>query len=363
MYLRTIFVILISSLLTTSCFSQKQEPSLIDWKNLQIPIKTDDNLCVETLPEELDTGEGIKQDFTAGLAIGFLPTNLSAPHKIAYDTYWVNADEKLSFNWLFWYPKGNEGPLNLRLFVLLDDQQLVNVLPQPGSYNDLQLNKGDDITLQVAIPPLAAGVHDVIAIAIASPQNDPDVYGKVDLLSNRITLIVEPTSSSPFRKINFTPLAPEGSVKRNDPALVLELTLKSNEIKVWNWPDPWLTVNSDTPIHFYALAGHEDVTNVDVPSLPELEESFFSLLLFSDYQQVEIAPNQMALYGKVDKDTAYTRFSLELPPLSEGEHRILVLRVDTPGVPVCLLKGNPKGRFLPNSVYGKLVGIKVFPPK
>ena len=120
---RIIFVILIFSLLAANCYPPKvvatQEPTLIDWKNLQITPKTDDDLCTKTLPEELDTGEGIKQDFTSGLAIGFLPEDLSTPNKIAYDTYWVNANEQLSFNWLFWYPQGNEGSLNLRLFILL----------------------------------------------------------------------------------------------------------------------------------------------------------------------------------------------------------------------------------------------------
>ena len=95
--------------------------------------------------------------------------------------------------------------------------------------------------------------------------------------------------------------------------------------------------------------------------MDELEKSFFSLLLFVDYQQVEVAPGQMALYGRVDKDTAYARIPLELPPLAEGKHHLLVLGIDTPGVPVCILKGDPKGRILPNSIYGKLVGINVVP--
>src|SRR5215211_864052 len=135
---RIIFIILIFDLLASNCSPQKavatQKPTFIDWKNLQITSKTNDDLCTETPPEELDTGEGIKQDFTSGLAIGFLPEDLLTPHKIAYDTYWINANEQLSFNWHFWYPKGNESSLNLRLFILLDEQQLNNVLPQADSY-------------------------------------------------------------------------------------------------------------------------------------------------------------------------------------------------------------------------------------
>lgn len=364
---RIIILILIFNLLATNCSLQKdavtQEPTIIDWENLQITPKTNNDLCTKILPDELDTGNEIKQDFTSGMAVGFFPQDLSTPHKIAYDTYWINANEQLAFNWLFWYPKGNERPLNLRLFILLDEQQLTSALPQPGSYNDLHLNRGDDITLQVTIPPLAVGVHDVIAIAVASPENNPDVYGKVDIISNRITLIVEPTPSPPFRKIDFISLPPEGSIKRDDPAMALEVTLQDNGIDVWNWPNPWLDINENTTVNFFALAGHQDVMNVDAPNLDELKTSFSSLLLFIDYQQVEVASNQLSLYGKLTKDTAYTRIPLEIPPLPEGKHHILVLRVDTPGVPVCLLRGDPKGRMLPNSVYGKLVGINVLPPK
>lgn len=357
------FVLLILSLVATNC-SPNQESTIIGWENLQIGSKTNDNLCKRMLPEELDTGDGIKQDFTSGMAVGFFPKDLSKPRKMADDTYWVDSNEQLLVNWVFWYPKGNEESLNLRLLVLLDEQQLTNVFPESGGYKDLYLNPGDDITFQITIPPLTAGVHDVTAITIPIPHNDPDQYGRVDLISNRITLMAEPISS-PFRKIDFVSLSSEGSIRKDDPAMALELTLKPNGIDVWNWPDPWLHQNINESAHFYALAGYEDVTNVDAPSLAELEESFFSLLLFVDYQQVEVAPNQIAFYGKVDKDTAYARIPFEIPPLPEGRHQVLVLRIDTPGVPVCILKGggDSKGRFLPSFIDRKLVGVEVLAPK
>jgi hypothetical protein len=363
---RIIFIIMILSLLVTNCslYQKSNGSTAIEWEHLQIAPKTNDDLCAEILPEEIDTGSEIKQDFTSGIVVGFFPKDLSKPHKIAYDTYWVDSNEELLLDWIFWYPEANEVPVNLRLFLLLDEQQLTGALPNPGGYNDLHLDKGDDVTLQVTIPPLTPGIHDLIAVAVPFSQIDPDAYGRVNLFYRRITLIVEPISS-PFREISFVSLPAEGSIRKNDPAMPLELTLKTNGIDIWNWPDPWLPLNVNTPVRFYALAGHEDVTNVDAPSLAELEESFFSLLLFVDYQQVEVAPNQISLYGKVDKDTAYTRIPLEISPLAEGKHHLLVLRIDTPGVPVCILNGgvDPKGRFLPSFVDGRLVGINVLPSK
>ena len=79
--------------------------------------------------------------------------------------------------------------------------------------------------------------------------------------------------------------------------MAIELTFTSKEdrkdgIRVWNWLDPWLTLSTDIPAHFYALVGYEDVNNLDAPSLEPLKVSFFAILLFVVYQQIEIAPNQ-----------------------------------------------------------------------
>lgn len=365
MYSRIARAIIGCSLLAISCSPQtaqnSQEPSLIAWENLQVTPKANDNLCTELTPEESEW-ERSKQDFTYGLLGDLRPEPTSNIHKLADRTAWVNSNEQQSLIWKLWYPEGNDRPANLRLFILLDEHQLNNALPQTGAFNDINLEKGDDISLKVMIPPLDIGVHDIIAIGIPYLEEYPNEYGIVTLVYWRITLISGP-ASSPFRQIDFVPLPAEGSMRKNDPAMALELTLKNNGIDVWNWPNPWLDINKNTPTTFFALAGHEDVTNLDAPPIDELETSFFSLLLFMDYEQINIAPNQIASYNSVDKDTAYTRIPIEIEPLPQGKHHILVLRIDSPGVPMCVLKGDPIGRILPNSVYGKLVGINVLPPK
>lgn len=353
-------------LFLASCSAQREPPSQkelgIDWDNLQITPMPGEELCTEILPEDLDyTGEEIKRDFSYGLMQGLFPEDILTPHKIAGSTYWIDAKDPLTLNWIFVYPAGNTGPLDLRIFVLLDEVQLTNALPQPGSYNDLHLEKGDTLTIKVKIPPLSAGVHEIQAVAVPPPQDDPDEYGTVDVMSRRATLIAEP-APAPFRNINFAYLPADGSIERGDPGLSIEVTLREDSLHIWNWPDSWLNVRAGTSTRFYALAGHEDVINVDVPSLPPLEKSFFALLFFIDYQQVEIAPGQTVLYGAVEKDNAYTRLPLEIPPLPEGRHHLLVLRINTPGVPYCLLQADALGRFLPFDTYGRLVGVNVLPP-
>jgi hypothetical protein len=365
MYTKTIYIILSFTLLTIGCSSQReissQELSEIDWDHLQLTPRTSENLCMEISPEELNW-DRLKQDFPYGLFGGIYPENTSNLEKLADGTLWVNANQQLSLKLRFWYPMGNDRSANLRFFVLLDERQLDKALPEPGVYNEINLERGDDIALELTIPPLENGIHDLIAIGIPYPQDYPNEHGIVRLISWRITLIAEP-SSLVFRKIGFQSLPAEGSLKKNEPLIPLTLTLNEHGIDVWNWPSPWLDLKLNHDIEFFALAGHNYVDNLDAPNLAGLETSFFSLLLFMDYQQIMLAPNQVAFYGKVNQDTAYSRIPMKIssPPL--GKHHLLVLRIDSPGVPMCLLKGDLTGRIFPNSIYGSLVGLDVISSK
>lgn len=365
MYTKTICIALLIIFLVTSCSPDKslhsENSSLISWEDLQISSRTIENLCSDISVEDLNW-ENLKRDFAEGLLGGIFPYALADLDKLSDGTLWVEANEQILLKWRFWYPPNNERPANLRLFILLDEQQLNNALPEPGVYNDIDLQKGDDIALTVTLPHLEPGVHDIIAIGIPYPEDYPNENGIVRLVSWRITLIAKPFSS-PFRNIAFQSLPAEGSIRKNDPLIPLSLTLQKDGVDVWNWPSAWLDTKLNNSIGFFTLAGHTQVENLDAPPLDELKASFFSLLVFIDYQQIEVAANQMALYGKVDKDTAYTRIPIQLDPLPIGKHVALVLRIDTPGVPMCVLKGDPKGRILPNSIYGSLVGINVLPTK
>ena len=365
MYKKTTSIALVVIFLTTSCSpsngSHFDESSTIGWEDLQIAPKTNEDLCADIPLEELNW-ETLKKDFAYGLFGGIFPSDLSNLYKLSDGTLWVQANEQVLLKWRFWYPPNNERPANLRLFILLDEHQLANALPEPGSYNDMNLQQGDDKALNVTLPRLEPGVHDIIAIGVPYPQDYPDETGIVRLVSWRITLIAKPFSS-PFRKIYFRSLPAEGSILKNDPLIPLSLTRRKDGLDVWNWPNAWLDTNVNNDLEFFTLAGYNHVENLDAPPLDELKASFFALLMFVDYQQIEVADNQMALYGKVDKDTAYTRIPIHLSDLPFGKHVVLMLRIDTPGVPMCVLKGNPKERILPNSLYGSLVGINVLPPK
>lgn len=357
-----VWIIPILILIATNCSRPEQtyqHSSQIQWEDLQATPQPNGTLCLDV---EISSWDQVKRDFTYGLLGSIYSDAISETREIGDGTLSVNPNKPQTLNLRLWYPEGNERPAKLRMFVLLDDKQINDVFAQSGFYNDIILNRGSDTTIPLKIPPLAAGVHDLIAIAVPYPEDYPVPEGIVKLVYWRITLIAE-AAPSPFRKTDFISLPAEGSIKKNGPLIYLELTLKKDKLVVWNWPNPWLDIDANNPIEFFALAGHSYVENLDAPPLEELKASFFSLLFFIDYQQIEIAPDQMAIYGKVDKDTAYASIPIMIDPLPKGKHYMLVLRIDSPGVPMCILRGDPKGRIIPNSIYGKLVGINVLPPK
>lgn len=333
--------------------------SEINWGNLQVTPPSNGTLCVAA--ENLSWDQ-VKQDFTYGLLGSLYPNDISETREIGNGTFSMDADKPLNFSLRLWYPEGNDRSLSMRMFALLDEEQLNDIFVHGEPQNNIILDRGSDTSIPLKVPPLSVGVHDLIVVAVPYPEDYPNPEGIVNLIYWRITIIAD-SWTSPFRGIDFVSLPADGTLSKKDPLLYLELTLKKDELIVWNWPNPWLDIHADEPLEFFMLAGHNYVDNLDAVYLDELQVSFFTVLLFIDYQQIEIAPNQIAAYAKVDKDTAYARIPVEIGSLPVGKHQLLALRIDSPGAPMCVLKGDPRGRILPNSIYGKLVGINVLPPK
>lgn len=333
--------------------------SEINWGNLQVTPPSNGTLCVAA--ENLSWDQA-KQEFTYGLLGSIYSNDISETREIGNGTFSTDADKPLNFSLQLWYPDGNDRPISMRMFAMLDEKQLNDIFVHGEPQYDIILDRGSETSIPLKVPPLSAGVHDLIVVAVPYPEDYPIPEGIVNLIYWRITIIAD-SWTSPFRGVSFVSLPADGALSKKDPLLYLELILKKDELVVWNWPNPWLDVHAGEPVDFYALAGHQYVNNLDAPPLDELKESFFSLLFFVDFQQIEVMSDQLAIYGNVDKDTAYTRIPVRIGPLSEGKHQLLALRIDSPGVPMCILKGDPRGRILPFSVYGKLVGINVLPLK
>lgn len=357
-------IVVISTIL--GCQSQKigATPSNIDWDTLQITPQAENSLCWDlSLIEKPPAWEEIKQSFQSGLLIGISQEDISGAKEIGYQTYTIEPNQSTEVKLRLWYPGQNTDPAAIRFFALLNEKQLQNVFPSNQYYKDVIIPAGTETTVTLYLPPLAAGIYDFIIIGIPYIENYPTPEGIVKVLNHRISLIAGAPPSTPFRQISFSDLPPDGLISKGDPKISLSLTLADDSIETWNWPEQWLTTKPGVPLKFSMLTGHEDVTNLDAPHINKLDSSFFSLLLFFDYQQIEIAPNQTTIYGKVNKNIAYARTSVEIILTSSGKHQILALRINSPGVPMCILRPPPGGRILPFDVTGILVGVNVVSPE
>jgi len=355
-----LLVLIVVSIIPACQFHYLEEspsPSEITSDDLQITPQAENSLCWDlSILGLTPTWENLKQNFQSGFLMGMSAMDISGAKEEGYQTYSVEPGQPIKVDFHLWYPEQNIYPAVIRFFVLLDEKQLSNAFPSKHYYEDVTIHPGNEVILTFNLPPLSNGVHDLIIIGIPYANDYPTPEGVVKILSHRSTLIAG-SLTTPFREISFFTLPVEGWISKGDPRVPLSLTLAKDTISAWNWPEKWISTTPDTPLKFFILAGYEDVTNLDAPYINDLASSFFSLLLFVDYQQEEITPGKVAIYGKVDNNTSYARVPVETTSSTLGKHLLLILRINSPGVPMCVLQGPPGGRILPSNVTGSLVGI------
>jgi len=343
-------------ILSTGCSeapSSNNHSSFISWDDLQATPSVGKSLCWDiSLLGSKPSWEQIKIDFKTGIVIKL---DIPDAKEIGYQTYEIPSERSLEINLHLWYGGGNFRPANIRFLVLLDEQQL-NAFASDKPYYDVTISPGEETIIPLQVTFVLSGVHDLIILGIPYLDEYPNPEGVVMILSHRVTLIVPPIAT-PFKQINFVTLPARGLLSRGDPAIPLMLTLREEELKVWDWPNEWLISTTDV-IEFFILSGYENTVNLDAPSLKKPPQLFFAIILFVDYQQVGIEFEKNVIYGKVTSDTAYTSNRIKIR-LREGEHYILVIKVNNPGVPMCILQGPPGGRILPFNVVGALHGINV----
>jgi len=299
-----------------------------------------------------------------GIAFGFGADDVPMWTMMGWKTFAMPPDEPTNGNFHIWLPDdgSNTGPIDLRFMVLLDELQLAGVLNGSlGKYYDVTLEPGMELTLTFHLPPLAPGIHDLNIVGLINAPAEPDPYGIIKSIHHRTTLLVGPTPLAIAKP--YVQFPADGSVAKRDPLITaLVPGLKTDLLLAWNWPETRLPISATESVDFYLYAGYAPVTNVNVPELLPPQKMPMAVLLFMDYQQIDIAPETLVLYGEVTDDTAYTRIGVTLPsPTTAGRHDILALRINYPGVPMCVLQGPFDGRIFPYSVDASRVAIEVTP--
>lgn len=282
-------------------------------------------------------------------------------HPTGINTFTVEPETSLDANYHIWLPKGagNPNPIEISLLMILNEKILVSAI-QPANVFDLI--PGDELTVTLEIPALGQGVHDLIVLGLMNPNDQPDPYGVVNSFANRFTLLVGATPQLISR--TYTQLPIISSIVKGDPQISLELSLQSDSLAIWNWPDSNIKTPLNQDLDYFALAGYVPSVNTNAPNLPLPVQMPFALLAFHDQQQIAVTTDANVFYGLVTKDTAYARIPAKFPASQvAGRQDLLVLRIDYPGIPMCILRGPYDGQsYVFNyNVFVRRVAIDVIP--
>ncbi len=333
---------------------------------LKITPRPDNRLCWDPQAEGYLGGSWEDQKanvpVTSGMGGGMGEGDIADSILKGWSTFEVNPDVPLTgtFHWLYPQTPQNTLPVPTRFIVILDEQQLSGAIEgTSGPYYDVTLQPGDEITLTLKLPPLAPGVHDLVVLNLI--QQEPDPNKTVKAAPNRYTLLAGSTPEIIPR--TFQPLQKQGSLAKDDPHILLELSLTGEyPFTVWNWPEPYLPVSVSEKLSFFIFTAYTssifDINTAAHPATPE--EVPFALLTLLDGEQIDFAPEIPVFYGSVSKDTAYTAIPASLGPFDEaGQHELLVLRINYPGLPMCLLHGPSDGYGFDHFLRAQRVGIEV----
>jgi hypothetical protein len=353
------------AVLASNCASlQPSAPAASNLTQITLPItpRPDGRLCWDSSSLGGRTWAEVREGpplMSSGLGTGIAEGDISDSAFLGVHTFLVKPNIPLTAKLHVWYPRTelNTSPLNLRYLILLDERALAGAIPpSTGSYHDLTLQPEDEITLTLKIPPLSPGIHDLIAVGLANPTNEPDPYGIIESHALRTTIVAGSGTQSLSRSFDHLPA--DGSITRGAANIPLMLGQAGGPLKVWNWPQTRLPVRLGKPVEFTIYAGYEGPGIVGGRQPLQPEDIQFALLTFLDYRQVDVALGVPVLYGEVSRDTAYTRIAARLPPPGEsGRHDILVVRINYPRIPMCVLNGPPDGQTFPSQMEVSRVAI------
>jgi len=289
---------------------------------------------------------------TTGLGYGMMAGDLSGATTIGFNTYQIIPDTPTRGTFHLFYLPGNTDAIDLRYFVILNEQQIPAFEIDQDVYYDITLQPGEQTSIDLYLPPLSESIHDLIVLGIAQQKLNPS--GDVIPLVYRVTLVAG--DNPPLAEQEYQLLEPDARKSADQGFFNLSLhSDRSQEL----WVSPEIYKNVQNTLDFYASVGYmeskERLAERDIS--PQL--SPFAILAFLDSQQIAIASESNAFYGAVTPDTLYSFIPISIKTsYNEGRRDLLVLRVNYPRIPMCWLRGEQEGYQFDNGVYARRVGVE-----
>lgn len=223
-------------------------------------------------------------------------------------------------------------PITIRYYVFLNQIQLTEVFvdePEGTAVKTITLGPKEQARFTMQLPPLPDGTHELLVIGI----EDAPVrrFGMNSNYMQRVTLLAgeHPPMERAYRLMPYVDLP---HLSGNGSGITLNVTLNES-LETWAGFDVYLKAREELSfeVHF-GYAGTGNSTRHDHQTV--------ALIMLLNDQQIPVQPDQMAFYGAVNPGTVNTDLpvTVDLSPLESGQHRLTLIRINYPNVPVCLLR-------------------------
>jgi hypothetical protein len=301
----------------------------------------------EDFIDEVEHGSGVYTNY-----------ELHSPdvERIGLGVYQVPAEAPVELFLQIYSPEQEEQ--QIRYIVIIDEHQIdINGHEEP--FFDVTLSPEKIASYTIPLPPLDEGIHDIVILPVQNIDTLPTPTGMLGVSNLRMTLLVGNAAEVEEKSIQYRTLQAISTVEAEGQLLTLTL---GDSLLQWSYPEPAYNLTVNEPLSFNILSGYSG--NIDMGfDLPEPEVSNFALLMFLDYSQVPISPDEEVLYAEVDQTTAYAQIPVEIAGFeSEGTREVMAVRINYPRVPLCILQGPVEGYFLNAETVYNRAAVNVVTP-
>jgi hypothetical protein len=270
----------------------------------QGPAQTVETVDLETVRQQMREGGGFW-------------TLLQASGAAGEQTYQVAAGE--DFEAAFTIGNYEDSPVEMAFTCIVDFAQSPCAEGDTESVRWLELGSYEDVTLEIQLPGLSEGLHDIILAMFFYPrEHSSDELFRCDsrFMYNydRITLCVGDSRATP--NVDAIPFA-EPDEMSGMGMHIYSVSKRGGE----EWEEGW---------HLEEAAPGQTLEYYVTRNNPEAMAITYAFLGFLDFTQVPMSDEGMALYGEVESGKRASIRAELAAPSEPGDHEFLVLVADNP---------------------------------
>ena len=296
---------------------------------------------------------------SGGLGYGMTATDITGAETVGINTFRVTPANPITGVFHLYYPDTpeNADPVDLLYIVILNEQQITAFGDETSTSQDIHLRPGERTNLDLHIPPLDPGIHDLIVLGLV--VTPPANHGGVVALAYRATLITDDDPTPSMQ--TYVNLSPD-SIKTDDET-VFNVSLHTDRSQhVWVWPETHNQATDDSLEYYISVGYSESAARLREHGITPQPQPL-ALLAFVEGEQVSIAQNEMVFYGTVTPNNLYSFVPASLNVAQYTDQvALLVVRINYPRIPMCWLTGTKESYQFDARVYAVQVGVEVIEP-